>query len=194
MQVSGFVLAGGRSKRMGREKALLPYRHATLVEHVAGAVRDAAGSVTLVGDPAKLGGLGLPVLPDTIPGCGPASGIATALKATHTDWNLIVACDMPAISSGILGELLRAAETTGANCVAAAAPDGEPEPLCALYHRRCLRVLARAILDKRLKMKELLNEIGVRTVAVPRAALANVNTADEWLQFQGATTTESGVS
>lgn len=184
MQVSGFVLAGGRSKRMGREKALLPYRGSTLVEHVASAVREATGSVALIGDPAKFGHLGLPVIPDAIPSCGPASGIYTALEATQADWNLIVACDMPGISSGILRELVRRAETAESNCVAAAAPGGEPEPLCAVYHRRCLPVLAQAIRDKRLKMKELVNEIGVTSVGVSPAALANVNTPKEWLEFE----------
>ena len=80
MQASGFVLAGGASKRMGQDKALLPYRGTTLVEHVAKTVREAAGSVALIGDPARLGQLGLPVFPDELPSCGPASGIYTALR------------------------------------------------------------------------------------------------------------------
>ena len=67
MQASGFVLAGGGSTRMGRNKALLPFRGITLVEHVAGIVRQAAGSVTLIGDPVQLGHLGLPVVSDLLP-------------------------------------------------------------------------------------------------------------------------------
>ncbi len=109
MQASGFVLAGGRSTRMGRNKALLPFRGTTLVEHVAGIVRQAAGSVTLIGDPVQLAHLGLPVFPDKLPGSGPASGIYTALTITSTDWNLIAGCDMPAVTSDILLGLLRRA-------------------------------------------------------------------------------------
>lgn len=169
---------------MGREKALLPYRGSTLVEHVASAVREATGSVSLIGDPAKFRCLGLPVIPDAIPSCGPASGIYTALEATQADWNLIVACDMPGISSGILCELLRRAETAESNCIAAAAPGGEPEPLCAVYHQRCLPVLAQAIRDKRFKMKDLVSEMGVISVSVSPTALANVNTPKDWLEFE----------
>jgi molybdenum cofactor guanylyltransferase len=170
---------------MGREKALLPYRGTTLVEYVAHTVREAAGSVALIGDPAKVGHLGFPVFADEVPSCGPASGIYTALRRTATDWNLILACDMPGISAEVLRELLRRAEIAGSNCVAATGPDGQPEPLCAVYHRRCFPVLARAIREKRLKMKDLVTEIGATLMPVAPAALANVNTPAEWSEFEG---------
>jgi molybdenum cofactor guanylyltransferase len=169
---------------MGRDKALLPFGAATLVEYVAQTVRDVVGPVTLIGDPAKFGHLGLPVLPDELPGGGPASGIYTALRASATDWNLILACDMPGISADVLRNLLRAAEPAQRSCVAATGPDGQPEPLCAFYHRRCLPALSRAIRDKRLKMRDLIKEIGAIWVRVDASALANVNTPKEWLEFE----------
>jgi molybdenum cofactor guanylyltransferase len=184
MQASGFVLAGGGSTRMGRNKALLPFRGITLVEHIAGMVREAAGSVTLVGDPAQLGQLGLPVIPDILPGCGPASGIYTALTTTSTDWNLIAGCDMPGITADILLGLLRRAAVTPANSVAAAGSDGGPEPLCAVYHRRCQTAVGRAIREKRFKMKDLLAELGFELMPVDPAAVANVNTPSEWAEFE----------
>lgn len=184
MQVSGFVLAGGASKRMGRDKALLPFRGTTLVEHVAQNVREATGSVALIGDPDRLGHLGLPVYADQLPSCGPASGIYTALQVTETDWSLVVACDMPAVSPDILRELLRHAETTERNSVAATGPSGQPEPLCAVYHRRCLPALERAIRDRRVRMKDLISEIGASLMPVPASALVNVNTPAEWSEFE----------
>jgi molybdenum cofactor guanylyltransferase len=184
MQASGFVLAGGRSQRMGQEKALLPYCGRTLVECVAQTMCEVVCPVTLMGDPAKFGHLGLPVIPDEVPSCGPASGIYTALRASATDWNLILACDMPAVSREVLRQLLLAAETTERHCVAASGADGQPEPLCAVYHRRCLPALTRAIRDKRLKMRDFLNEIGAICVPVDKSALANVNTPAEWAEFE----------
>ncbi len=184
MQASGFVLAGGTSKRMGQDKALLPYNGTTLVEHVAKIVREAAGSVTLIGDPDRLGHLGLAVFPDELPGCGPASGIYTALRISETDWNLVVACDMPSVSPGILRELLSRAETAQRNCVAATGSYGQPEPLCAVYHRRCLPAVTNAIRDKRLRMRDLIKEIGAVWMPVDVSALANVNTPAEWAEFE----------
>lgn len=184
MQASGFVLAGGASKRMGRPKALLPYQGSTLVEFVAGRVREAVGSVALIGDPLEFGHLGLAVFGDTIPGCGPAGGILTALQATATDWNLIVACDMPGISTAALRDLLQHTEGARTSCVAAAALGGQPEPLCAVYHRRCAPAIAQAIRDKHLKMRDLIGEVGVTTVALAPAVLINVNTPSEWAQIE----------
>jgi len=184
MQASGFVLAGGGSTRMGRNKALLPFHGMTLVEHIAGIVREAAGSVTLIGDPSQLEHLGLPVIPDRVAGRGPAGGIETALTITTTDWNLIAGCDMPGITCDILLGLLDRARLTQADCVAAAASQGEPEPLCAVYHRRCLAAVSRAIVENRLKMKTLLSELGAELMAVDPAVLANANTPGEWAEFE----------
>jgi molybdopterin-guanine dinucleotide biosynthesis protein A len=189
MQSSGFVLAGGASKRMGQPKALLPYRGTTLVEHVAKIVAEATGSVapasvTVIGDPGSLGHLGLPVFPDELPSYGPASGIYTALRVTNTDWNLVVACDMPAVTADLLRVLLLRAETAERNCVAATGPYGQPEPLCAVYHRRCLPALSRSIRDKRLRMRDFVKEIGAIWVPVDKLALANVNTPAEWAEFE----------
>ncbi len=184
MQSSGFVLAGGASRRMGQHKALLPYRGTTLVEHVAKIVAEAAGSVALIGDPGQLGHLGLPVFPDELPSYGPASGIYTALRVSTTEWNIVVACDMPAVTADLLRALLVRAETAERDCVAATGPYGQPEPLCAIYHRRCLPALTRAIRDKQLRMRDFVKEIGAVWVAVDKSALANVNTPAEWAEFE----------
>ena len=170
---------------MGQDKALMPYGGTTLVEHVAKIVHEAAGSVALIGDPARLGHLGLPVFADELPSCGPASGIYTALRVTETDWNLVVACDMPSISASVLRELLHHTESAGRACVAAVGPYGQPEPLCAVYHRRCLPALTRAIRDKRFKMRDLIKEMGAVWIRVDASALVNVNTPAEWEKFEG---------
>jgi molybdopterin-guanine dinucleotide biosynthesis protein A len=184
MRQSGFVLAGGVSSRMGRDKALLAYHGTTLVEHVARAVSDAAGNVAVIGDPGRYGALGYPVYPDKLPGCGPLGGLYTALSVSTTNWSLVVACDMPGISGAVLRALLDNAAGSKRNCVAAVGLAGKPEPLCAVYHRRCLPAVARAIRDKRFKMIDLVQELDVETSPVDAAALANVNTPAEWAEFE----------
>jgi molybdopterin-guanine dinucleotide biosynthesis protein A len=118
------------------------------------------------------------------PGRGPLGGIYTALKISTTDWNVVVACDMPGISAPVLTSLLDRAARTRARCVTAVGNGGEPEPLCAVYHRDCLPVLASALRDKRLKMKDLVKELDVEAQVVEPGTLANVNTPTEWKEFE----------
>jgi molybdopterin-guanine dinucleotide biosynthesis protein A len=150
---AGFVLVGGKSARMGRDKALLPYGGATLVEHIAAQVKAAAGWVTLVGNPEHYRALPYPAIPDVRPGRGPLGGVEAALRHTEARWNLIVACDMPSLTGEFLEALLNEAEAGGADCFVPLAPSGLPEPLCAVWDRRCADDLTR-VLDS-----------GVRSVA-----------------------------
>jgi len=166
---------------MGRDKALLPFRGAPLAQAVAARVAEAAGSTTLVGDPARYGGLGFPAIPDMYPGEGPLGGILTALHHTEADWNLVTACDMPAIDSALLRRLLETAENTDPDVLIPARPTGLVEPLCAVYHRRTLAALEARFSGGVRKIGAALE--AVRTVRFPVVEVScfqNINTPEEW--------------
>ena len=180
------MLAGGKSSRMGRDKALLPFHGGALVSHVAATVAAAAGSVALIGDPQKYGHLGYTVLPDHSPGAGPAGGIETALSQTAADWNLVLACDMPAIPVEFLRGLLDAAELLNADALLPAGPSGRLEPLCAVYHRRCLQTLHCALEAGVRKVTDAMAGLGVARFPVDNAAcFENLNTPEEWACYHG---------
>lgn len=184
MESAGFVLAGGESTRMGRDKALLSYRGRTLVEVIASTVQEAAGTAAIIGDPGRYGYTSFPVYPDRVARCGPMGGLFTALSVTLSDWNLVVACDMPKLSAEMLKSLIGRASESAAECVVATAPGGQWYPLCAVYHRRCLPAVDRAIRERRLKMQDLFAELRAITMVSNPADLANINTPKEWLQFE----------
>jgi molybdopterin-guanine dinucleotide biosynthesis protein A len=176
---AGFVLAGGRSSRMGRDKALLPWGNSTLVELIAGRVLQAAGSVTLIGPPDRYRSLGFPALADLVPEFGPLGGIYTALSATAAGWNLVVACDMPSVTAELLEELLAAAERSGSDALVPVTPDGEIAPLCAVYHSRLLPAVESAIHHKLLKMHDFISAIGAARWPVSDSSLfRNINTPE----------------
>ena len=182
---AGYVLVGGKSSRMGRDKALLPFRGGILAAQVAAVVAAAAGSVTLIGDPQKYGHLGYQVLPDRSPGAGPAGGIESALSHTTADWNLVLACDMPAMKAEFLCGLMDAAERLGVDALIPAGPSGRPEPLCAVYHRRCRAVLRLALDSGVRKVTEALLGLDVRIWTVDDAAwFENLNTPEEWAAYK----------
>lgn len=165
---------------MGQDKALLPHKGTTLLDFVARTVCDAVGSAAIIGDPDRYGSFGYPVYPDKVNGYGPLGGIWTALGISKTEWNLIVACDMPGLSVQMLSTLMARIDETGRDCVAAVGPSGDLEPLCAVYHRRCLPFLELAIGEKRLKMKDIVTELQVERVYVDGLAIANINTPSDW--------------
>src|ERR1700741_1983815 len=94
-RVGGFILAGGESSRMGRDKALLELSGEALIVRTARLVGSASERGTQVGDSVRLEGFELDVIEDEFPGAGPLGGIATALRSSEVEWNLIVACDLP---------------------------------------------------------------------------------------------------
>ena len=127
---AGYLLVGGRSSRMGSDKALLPFRDSRLGQSVAGLVERAAGGVVLVGNPQLAPLFGYPAIPDLYPGEGPLGGILTALGHTASDWNLLVACDMPGLSAEFLAGLMDAAARSGADALVPVGPGGRRNP-CA---------------------------------------------------------------
>jgi len=178
---AGFVLTGGLSSRMGRDKALLPFHGGSLAGFVARLVAQAAGSAALVGSTQRHAMLGYPVIGDRYPGQGPLSGILTALEATAADWNLIVACDMPRLTVPFLAGLLDAAAGSEADALLPAGAPGLLEPLCAVYHRRALGGLAAAFHGGTRKITVALDSVRVTVLPVTEIThFQNVNTAEEW--------------
>jgi len=182
---AGWILAGGRSSRMGTDKALIEIEGRPLALRIADELAKSCGSVSLVGDPALYGTLGLPVVRDTFPGQGPLAGIEAALGASALEWNLIVACDMPALDSVTIETLFAGF----ADCSVPEYADGRLEPLCAVYRRRCHAAIRTAIESGVRKVTDALQYLrdegfAIRYVRVAnRAPFANLNTPDEMRRY-----------
>jgi len=134
--ISGFVLAGGRSSRLHRDKVLLPWNGATLLDHAIDRLQQVSSPVRVCADRDDLGGFGLPILRDALPNAGPLGGIVAGLEQSQTPWNLFLAVDLPLLPVDLLRALAAraAAERAGALCILPQV-DGLPQPLCGLYHR-----------------------------------------------------------
>jgi len=200
---AAFILAGGRSSRMGRNKAWLDLAGAPLVLRIARAVEPLVSSVTVIGPPASDAGrfeaVGLAAIADRIPeraasaesSSGPLGGIVTALNATRCSWNLMLACDLPYITTAWVEWLLgRAVASEGATGAQAVVPErtGGVEPLAAVYRKECAQVLGEVLGRGVRKVSEALRDLRVARIleAEWRAldpegnVLANMNTPEEY--------------
>lgn len=134
--VNAFVLAGGQSTRMGRDKALLKIGGRPMVLHAIDSLRRLGLSPRLCGSRPDLAQFA-PVLPDNFPGCGPLAGIESALTASDTDLNLFIPIDTPNLPPHFLRWMIaRAAISQTVGTIPLFAD--RPQPLCAIYSRRLL--------------------------------------------------------
>lgn len=171
---------------MGQDKALLPFRNATLAQHVAQQVSNAAQSVFLVGDPIIYGHLGFETIPDAAPDRGPLSGMEAALGSQHAaEWNLIVACDMPRLQTALFEHLIHLASQAPPqiDCLVPRT-NGRLQPLCALYRRRCAQPITRALGQGTRRVVDMVAMLHSSIWdGADAQQFANVNTRPEWNAF-----------
>ncbi len=180
--LTGLVLAGGRSTRFGADKAGYAVGGQAMIERVRDAVAAVAAevwiSVAAEGAPP-----GLPrrarYVRDHYRDAGPLAGLHAGLHALETPWLLAVACDLPFLTPDALRTLL-AARTPEADAVVARTPDGRRHPLCACYHARTLPVAAAQLEAGHLALHAFLDRLeNVRYADLPDAPLRNVNTPSD---------------
>ncbi len=179
------MLTGGRSSRMGRDKALLPFDNGTMAAAVAAKVERAAGSATLVGSDPAHARLGYGFLPDAWPGQGPLGAVVSVLGRTRAESNLIVACDMPRLTAAFLERLMDAMEAavSGPDVIAATGPAAQIQPLCAVWRQRAHARVERAFAAGERSVMALLTGKGLRVELVETSeavCFQNVNTPEDW--------------
>lgn len=159
------ILAGGKSSRMGANKALLSFRGQPMISAVADAVRPVASRLVVVTDDAPpYAALGFDTIADIHKDCGPLGGLHAALTASRTDRVLLLACDIPLVTTDLLRHL---ASYPSAAPARVAENGGRAHPLCAIYRQGCLPEIERLIASGRLAMAALLDAVGAERVHIP---------------------------
>lgn len=190
--ITGIILVGGKSRRMGRDKAFLEVEGKPLFEIILELFRESFERVLLVGNRAeRFAGYGLPVVPDLYPGSS-LGGLYTGLHESETDHVFVSSCDLPFPSAEVLRYLCSLKE--GFDAVVPSTKYGY-EPLFALYSKNCLAPI-KALLDRgEFCAYAYYPEIRVRYVPPEELApldrdgraFINVNTPEEFAKIGGAT-------
>ena len=168
LPVEAFVLAGGHSRRMGRDKALLEWGGSLLIERAVQSLRGVSSTVRIVGDREDLAAFA-PVVTDTFPGAGPLGAIHAALAASTHDWNMFLPVDLPLLPAAFLAWMLERVALTEAVATFPIVA-GLPQPLCAVYHRTMEPAL-----------REELTAGRFRTIEGVRSAASRVDGPNPWI-------------
>jgi molybdenum cofactor guanylyltransferase len=185
-EISAFILAGGRSLRMGSDKAFLELDGNPLIARAVQLARQVASSVKIVGDAEKHAAYA-PVISDTFRGRGPLAGIHAALIASSSNLNLILAVDLPFMSAQFLKYLIVQASASHAT-VTVPSSGGYFQPLCAVYRKQFAQLSEQSLSEGRNKIDALFPGIILRTITqeelkengFSQSIFRNLNTQEDW--------------
>jgi molybdenum cofactor guanylyltransferase len=163
-RVTGFVLAGGLSSRMGEDKSLMLFRGKPLIMYAIEALSPLCEKVIISSNQLVYDFTGCDVWPDELPVQASINGLYSCLKRSETDWNLILTCDMPFTGSQLFAYLFDQAH--GEDAVIPVHGQELVEPLCGIYNRSALSMLEQRLQDGQYSIAELLQSICCRFVKI----------------------------
>jgi molybdopterin-guanine dinucleotide biosynthesis protein A len=184
VHAAGFVLAGGRSSRMGKDKALLTLGGEPLVKRAVGKLSEVCTEVAIAGGTDELFQFGR-MIGDKRPGCGPLGGIVSALEQSLYEWNLFLPVDAPFVPVSVLKALLFGAIEFSGVCVMAQV-QGRKHPLCGIYSTKALEILREELEGGRWKVSQAIEIAGpVKVMDFEDADwFVNLNTPEEFAKAE----------
>jgi molybdopterin-guanine dinucleotide biosynthesis protein A len=195
--VGAFVLAGGQSSRMGRDKAFLELDGQALIRRMLELTRAVAPVTRIVGNVEKFRAYA-EVVDDEFPGCGPLAGIQAALRASEEELNLILAVDMPFVAAEFLQYLVQQAAASDA-LVTVPRAEGRWQPLCAVYRHAFAEIAEQSLREGKYKIDPLFQRVKVFSIEEPELRergftaemFRNLNTPEDWRSAQVSAESES---
>jgi molybdopterin-guanine dinucleotide biosynthesis protein A len=161
--VSAFILAGGKSSRMGTDKAFLEFEGRTLLARALDLARSVISEVSIVGSKEKFAPFA-PVVEDVFQNCGPLGGIHAALQTSSADLNLMLAVDLPFVSETFLQYLIGEAGKASQAAVIVPCAGGHRQSLCAIYRHRFAAVAENALRAGKYKIDPLFAMVPIREI------------------------------
>ena len=175
--ITGIILAGGKSSRMGTEKGLILYKNKPFVEHIIEAMSPLVDNIIIISNNKAYESFGFKCYEDLIKNTGPLAGIYTGLRYSKTENNLIVSCDVPLINTVILQKLTDQKNDTSE--VIQLQCQGENMPLIALYKKCCEMIFLKELVKNQRKVQKALKKCNVKTIIIDetlKKVATNINT------------------
>jgi molybdenum cofactor guanylyltransferase len=163
MQITGIILAGGQSSRMGTDKAMLQIDGKTLMERAIEICKPICQEILISSNSPKHKNFGFAVIPDEINNCGPMGGIYSCLNKSETRWNFVISVDSAFVNPDFVEFLV--SEIGDFDAIIPVHKKGK-EPLIALYLKNCMPVIQKKLILKDYKMHHLLDSLNTQYVDV----------------------------
>ncbi len=185
LPVSALILCGGKSQRMGRPKAFLPYGGTTMINHILGVVKDLFAETFLIAnEPEAFEDFEVDVVKDILPYRGPLGGILSGLLVAQYPHAFVIACDMPLVEPKLIRQLV--GRRHDHDVVVASHEDGI-EPLLGVYSKNCIKPLEESLFNGDLSLKDFLSGLNSATFEIDETkeesglpAYFNVNTPQDY--------------
>jgi len=185
LKATAIIVAGGNSVRMGQDKSMLPVGGQPMIEHIIGQIRPYFDQILIsADDKSKYSFLGVEVIPDEVEGRGPLGGIASALKASASELNFVVACDMPEVDMALVRAMLRDGREFDA--VVPRRGPSRYEPLFAVYKKGVVAGIAAGLLSGNYRIMDALSGCKIKYVDLgDNEVIKNLNTTGDYEEFVG---------
>jgi molybdopterin-guanine dinucleotide biosynthesis protein A len=178
--ITGIVLAGGKSSRMGSDKGLLTINDKTFVEHVIVAMKPLVDKIIIVSNNKDYDQFGYRRVEDSIKDSGPLAGLYSGLKHSETEFNLVLSCDIPMIKTEILKKLV---DTDLENYeVVQIESNTKTMPLIAMYKKQCMHKCLELLQQGERRLRVAVNQLKTKTIIIDAEFdqfVKNVNTKED---------------
>lgn len=177
-KITGIILAGGKSSRMGTDKAMLSFNGKKLIEYSIALMKEVSDNQLISANNDAYRAFEIPVVPDNFQGIGPLAGIEAGLRFSQNRINLFAPCDTPFLNAELLLKILSNIESYDA--VVPVSKDGKIEPLTGFYSKEALPALTKQIDRGDFKIQNLLQIIHTKYILIDDIKLIkNINTPED---------------
>ena len=178
--ITGIILAGGKSSRMGTDKGFLKLNNKLFIEHIIDALKPLVSTTIIVSNLKNYDVFGLQRVNDDIENTGPLAGIYSGLKTSKTEYNLVLSCDVPLINKRVLQQLLDAVESD--IDIVQIESQGQQMPLIALYKKQCESIFLKLLLNNERRLHKAVSVCNSKSIVInPEDDIytTNINTPEQ---------------
>ncbi len=166
--ITGVILAGGQSRRMGFNKAQAEMHGESMLIRMIDKLKEITPIIAVSCGTTSYPNIDWLQIPDEYPQCGPLGGIYSVMKVSNTSLHLVVSCDIPLVSTSLLEYIAASATQSNALITVPIDENGQPQMMCAVYHKDVLPILKQQLNNHVFKMKSLLDLVSVEYIKITK--------------------------